>query len=98
MPVAPVAGSEPFTRPPGLLPPARVMLPPLLRNVPLPRTIAPVTGAITRSSLPLVASMPALPVKTTLFGALIVQLLSPPVVLVTPRPVKTRLLAVESCH
>ena len=42
--------------------------------------------------------MPAPPVKTTLFGALIVQVLSPPVVLVTPRPVKTRLLAVESCH
>ena len=42
--------------------------------------------------------MPALPLKTTLFGALIVQLLSPPVVLVTPRPVKTRLLPLESCH
>ena len=43
--------------------------------------------------------MPALPVKTTLFGALIVQLLSPPVVLVTPRPVKTRFLrGRRACH
>jgi hypothetical protein len=48
--------------------------------------------------LPLVALMPAAPLKTTLFGAVSVQVLSPPVVFVTPRPLKTRLLAVESCH
>ena len=98
VPRAPVAGSAASTSPPGLLPPPRTRLPPFVRKVPVPRSTAPVAGAMTTFSLPLVTLMPALPLNSTLLGAVTVQVLSPPVVLAMPARVKTRLLAVESCH
>ena len=53
---------------------------------------------MTMSSLPLVETTPALPRNSMLFGAVIVQVLSPPVVLATPLPVYIRLDAVATSH
>ena len=41
-------------------------------------------GAMTTFSLPLVTLMPAVPLNSTLFGAVIVQVLSTPLVLAMP--------------